>query len=84
MRITAERQIRQISEGLAPPFRTQLTCTAVTPDDGNLREAAERHRLIYKAIRARKPDHAQALMNEHLLSASAHLAREEDWPGIGG
>jgi len=32
---------------------------------------------IYKAIRARKPDRARALMNDHLRSASAHLADEE-------
>lgn len=35
----------------------------------DLRESAEMHREIYRAIRARKPDEAMALMERHLRMA---------------
>ncbi len=46
-----------------------------------MRAAAELHRRIYQAIRSRERDRARQLMNEHLLSAGAHPAKEE---GLGG
>lgn len=37
----------------------------------DLRESAEMHREIFRAIRARKPDEAKALMDKHLRMAQA-------------
>lgn len=42
----------------------------------DLREAAEMHRRIYQAIRARNPDRARAAMSEHLLRAEQNQASE--------
>lgn len=50
--------------------------TAQHASDRDLREAAELHRRIYQAIRARNPEAAQSAMNEHLARASAHQASE--------
>jgi GntR family transcriptional repressor for pyruvate dehydrogenase complex len=44
----------------------------------DLKEAAQMHRAIYHAIRARDPKRARAAMNEHLL-----LAQEAESPGAG-
>jgi GntR family transcriptional regulator, transcriptional repressor for pyruvate dehydrogenase complex len=44
----------------------------------DLRDAAEAHRRIYQAIRARDSNAARAAMNEHLLQASAYQAQEAD------
>src|SRR5881396_2094074 len=50
--------------------------TARQASDRDLKEAAELHRRIYQAIRARDPEAARNVMNEHLISASAHQAME--------
>jgi GntR family transcriptional repressor for pyruvate dehydrogenase complex len=50
--------------------------TAKQASGRGLREAAEDHRRIYQAIRARDPGAASNAMNEHLTRASAHLALE--------
>jgi GntR family transcriptional repressor for pyruvate dehydrogenase complex len=50
--------------------------TAEQASDGDLREAAELHRRIYQAIRARNLEAARNAMNEHLTRASAHRALE--------
>jgi GntR family transcriptional repressor for pyruvate dehydrogenase complex len=50
--------------------------TAEQASDRDLREAAELHRRIYQAIRARNPEAARTAMNEHLTRASAHQALE--------
>ncbi|HXH07573.1 MAG TPA: FadR/GntR family transcriptional regulator [Vicinamibacterales bacterium] len=42
----------------------------------DLRDAAEAHRRIYQAVKARDPEAARAAMNEHLLQASAYQAQE--------
>jgi GntR family transcriptional repressor for pyruvate dehydrogenase complex len=42
----------------------------------DLRDAAEAHRRIYQAVRARDVEAARAAMNEHLLQASAYQAQE--------
>jgi len=54
--------------------------TAEQASEGDLREAAELHRRIYQAIRARNSEAARNAMNEHLTRASAHQALE---PGNG-
>lgn len=50
--------------------------TAQQASDRDLREAAELHRRIYQAIRARDTEGARSAMNEHLIRASAHQALE--------
>ena len=52
--------------------------TAGLASDRDLREAAELHRRIYQAIRARNPEAARSAMNEHLARASAHQALERE------
>jgi GntR family transcriptional regulator, transcriptional repressor for pyruvate dehydrogenase complex len=42
----------------------------------DLRESAEMHRKIYRAIRARKPDEARQFMEEHLRMAQAAQGME--------
>lgn len=42
----------------------------------DMRESAEMHRQIYRAIRARKPAEARKLMEEHLLKAQAAQGME--------
>jgi GntR family transcriptional repressor for pyruvate dehydrogenase complex len=52
--------------------------TARQASDRDLREAAELHRRIYQAIRARNSEAARNAMNEHLERASAHQALEPE------
>jgi len=51
--------------------------TAKQASDRDLKEAAELHRRIYQAIRARDPEAARNAMNEHLMRASAYQALEQ-------
>ena len=51
--------------------------TAKQASDRDLKEAAELHRRIYQAIRARDPEAARSAMNEHLIRASAYQAMEQ-------
>jgi GntR family transcriptional repressor for pyruvate dehydrogenase complex len=51
--------------------------TAKQASDRDLKEAAELHRRIYQAIRARDPEAARNAMNEHLIRASAYQAMEQ-------
>jgi GntR family transcriptional repressor for pyruvate dehydrogenase complex len=69
--------VASLVEMVSAIFYDERSKTAARATNQNHQEAAERHRQIYKAIRARKPDRARALMNEHLQSASAHLEQEE-------
>jgi GntR family transcriptional repressor for pyruvate dehydrogenase complex len=57
--------------------------TAARASDRNLRDAAEMHRRIYQAIRARDPEAACHAMAEHLAHARAFQAEEasESTPG---
>jgi DNA-binding FadR family transcriptional regulator len=50
--------------------------TAKNAADRDLKEAAEAHRRIYQAIRARDVNEAREAMNEHLLTAQAFQAAE--------
>jgi len=52
--------------------------TAERASDSDLRDAAEAHRRIYQAIRARDATGARRAMNEHLLQASRYQAAELD------
>ena len=46
------------------------------PSDRDLRDAAEAHRQIYQAMRARDADRARRAMNDHLVRARSHQATE--------
>jgi len=46
--------------------------------DSDLRDAAEAHRRIYQAIRARDGNAARRAMSDHLLQASRYQAQEFD------
>jgi len=50
--------------------------TAVRASERHLRDAAEMHRRIYQAIRARDADTARRAMHDHLMQASRHQAQE--------
>ena len=50
--------------------------TAALASDRDLRDAAEAHRRIYQAIRARDAEGARRAMNEHLLQAARYQAQE--------
>jgi GntR family transcriptional regulator, transcriptional repressor for pyruvate dehydrogenase complex len=69
--------VASLVEMVSSLFYDTRRATASRATESNMQDAAEMHRQIYKAIRGRKPDRARTLMNEHLLSASAHLAAEE-------
>jgi GntR family transcriptional repressor for pyruvate dehydrogenase complex len=44
----------------------------------DVRESAEKHQRIYRAIRTRDPERARTEMNEHLYEARLAQAREEE------
>jgi GntR family transcriptional repressor for pyruvate dehydrogenase complex len=72
------RIVASLVEMVSALFYDERRKTAQRATDNNLQSSAEMHRRIYKAIRSRKPDRASSSMNEHLVSASAFLAAEED------
>jgi GntR family transcriptional regulator, transcriptional repressor for pyruvate dehydrogenase complex len=51
--------------------------SAINASDRDMKEAAEAHRRIYQAIRARDGKAAREAMNEHLLTAQAFQAAEK-------
>jgi len=50
--------------------------TAEQASDRNLHDAAEAHRRIYRAIRARDADAARRAMHDHLVQAADYQAAE--------
>src|SRR5262245_54262721 len=56
--------------------------TAERAADRELRDAADAHRQIYQAIRARDPERARRAMNDHLLRSRSHQARETAAPPV--
>jgi GntR family transcriptional repressor for pyruvate dehydrogenase complex len=50
--------------------------TAMRASERDLRDAAEMHRRIYQAIRARDAETARRAMHDHLIQASQHQAQE--------
>jgi GntR family transcriptional repressor for pyruvate dehydrogenase complex len=68
--------VASLVEMVAALFYEQRRVTAQRAVDRNLRDAADAHRHIYQAIRARDADRARRLMNEHLLRARSYQAKE--------
>ena len=54
--------------------------TAQRASAADLRDAAEAHRRIYQAIKARDPESARRAMNDHLLQSSHYQAQEPAGP----
>ncbi len=50
----------------------------------DLKESAEMHRVIYRAIRDKKPEDAKNAMGEHLLNAQAAQAKEMEYESNNG
>src|SRR5262245_17179673 len=70
--------IAAVVEMVSALYYEQRRDTAARASDRDLRDAANAHRRIYQAIRARDVDAARRAMNEHLLQASAHQRAERD------
>lgn len=68
--------VASLVEMVSALFYERRRKTAEHASDRDLRDAAEAHRRIYRAIRARDASSARAAMNEHLLQASAYQAQE--------
>ena len=68
--------IATVVEMVSALYYEQRRETAGQASDRDLRDAAQSHREIYQAIRARDPEAARHAMNEHLLRARAHQAQE--------
>src|SRR5215831_17476776 len=61
-------------------YYEQRKQTVARASDSDLRDAAEAHRRIYQAIRARDAAAARRAMNDHLLQAFRYQAQETDKP----
>jgi GntR family transcriptional repressor for pyruvate dehydrogenase complex len=70
--------IAAVVEMVSGLYYEQRRETATRASDRDLRDAADAHRRIYQAIRARDAEAARRAMNEHLLQASAHQRAERD------
>jgi len=68
--------VAAVVEMVSALYYQQRRATAEQASDRDLRDAAGAHREIYRAIRARDPEAARRLMNDHLLRASAYQAEE--------
>ena len=68
--------VASLVEMVAALFYEQRRTTAERAVDRNLRDAADAHRHIYQAVRARDVDRARRLMQDHLLRARSYQAKE--------
>ena len=76
--------VASLAEVLSGMYYEQRRNTASNASGRDLREAAEAHRRIYQAIRARDTAQARDAMNEHLLTAQAFQESEPDPPVAAG
>ena len=68
--------VASMVEMVAALFYEQRRTTAECAVDRNLRDAADAHRQIYQAVRAKDAERARRLMGEHLLRARSYMAKE--------
>src|SRR5204863_8058359 len=68
--------VASLVEMVSALFFERRRATAERAADRDLRDAADAHRQIYQAIRAKDPDRARRLMNDHLLRSQSYQARE--------
>lgn len=72
--------VAALVEMLAALYYEQRRSTAARATDRNLRDAAEAHQRIYRAIRARDVDAARQAMENHLVQSSQYQAEEAATP----
>ncbi len=70
--------VASLSGMLAELYYAQRRETAMRATERNLRDAAEMHRRVYQAIRARDPEAARQAMAEHLTHSREFQAQEVD------
>jgi GntR family transcriptional repressor for pyruvate dehydrogenase complex len=68
--------VASMVEMVAALYYERRRTTAERAVDRDLRDAADAHRHIYQAVRAKDIDRARRLMNEHLLRARTYQAKE--------
>jgi len=68
--------VASLLEMVASLYYERRRATVERAADRDLRDAAESHRQIYQAIRARDGERARRAMNDHLLRASSYQAKE--------
>lgn len=68
--------VASLVEMVASLYYERRRTTAERAADRDLRDAANAHRRIYQAIRARDVEGARRAMNDHLLQARSYQARE--------
>lgn len=61
----------------AAVYQDRLNNLNAMEKTGNLKESADLHREIYRAIRSRQPQRARELMTDHLRRACASLVSDE-------
>jgi len=76
--------VASLVEMVAALYYERRRTTAERAVDRDLRDAAEAHRQIYQAIRARDVDRARKTMNDHLVRARSYQAKEQQGPGLNG
>ena len=69
--------VAALVEMVAALYYDRRRQTAERATGRNLHDAAELHRRIYRAIRARNAEQARSAMNEHLLASSVYQEEEE-------
>src|SRR6185436_10808426 len=69
--------VASLVEMVAALYYERRRTTAERAADRDLRDAAEAHRQIYQAIRARDIDRARKTMNDHLMRARSYQAKEQ-------
>ena len=68
--------VATLVEMVSAVYYEQRRETAAQASDRDLRDAAEAHRRIYQAIRAKNASEARRVMSEHLITASQYQAKE--------
>jgi len=68
--------VASLVEMVSALYYERRRATAERAADRELRDAADAHRQIYQAIRARDPDRARQAMTDHLLRSQSYQARE--------
>jgi GntR family transcriptional repressor for pyruvate dehydrogenase complex len=69
--------VASLVEMVSALYYERRRATAERAVDRDLRDAADAHRQIYQAIRARDVDRARRTMNDHLLRARSYQAKEQ-------
>jgi GntR family transcriptional regulator, transcriptional repressor for pyruvate dehydrogenase complex len=69
--------VASLVEMVSALYYERRRATAERAVDRDLRDAADAHRHIYQAIRARDVDGARRTMNDHLLRARSYQAKEQ-------